>query len=53
MFEVDYSLLAPEYGVMQVDAVDADDAEAKALHKLTTDLPDAKDITIEMVKEIN
>lgn len=52
-YEVDYSMLIPEYGVLNIhDAVNADDAEMKALKKLTAELPDATDIEIEAVKEI-
>lgn len=51
-YEVDYSMLVPEYGVLNIEAVDADDAEMTALRLLTTDLPDASDVTIEMVREI-
>lgn len=52
-YEVDYSMLVPEYGVLNIhDAINADDAEMKALKKLTAELPDATDIEIEAVKEI-
>lgn len=51
-YEVDYSMLVPEYGVLNVEAINADDAEMKALKRLTTDAPGASDIEIEMVREI-
>lgn len=52
-YEVDYSMLVPEYGVLNIyDAVNADDAEMKALKQLTTELPDATEVEIEAVKEI-
>lgn len=51
-YEVDYSMLVPEYGVLNIVAVNADDAEMKALKQLTRDTPDARDVHIEMVREI-
>lgn len=52
MFEIDYSMCLPEYGVLTLDALDADEAEQKAVHKLQNDYPDATDIVIELVKEV-
>ena len=51
-YEVDYSMLVPEYGVLNIEAVNPDDAEMKALKVLTTDFPDAREVHIEMVREI-
>lgn len=51
-YEVDYSMLMPEYGVLNIIAKNPDDAEMRALKQLTTDIPDAKEVHIEMVREI-
>ena len=52
LYEVDYSMLVPEYGVLNIEAVDADDAEMKALKQLTLDAPHADNVEIEAVREI-
>lgn len=53
LYEVDYSMLVPEYGVLNIEAVDVEDAEMKALGQLTGDAPHASNVEIEAVKEIN
>ncbi len=51
-YEVDYSAYFPEFGVLTIEADSVDLAEQAALDKLLADMPEAKDIHIEMVKEI-
>jgi hypothetical protein len=46
-------MLVPEYGVLNIEAVDANDAEMKALNQLTSDAPHANNVEIEAVKEIS
>lgn len=53
LYEVDYSMLVPEYGVLNIDAIDSDDAEMKALKQLASDAPHASNVEIEAVKEIS
>jgi hypothetical protein len=54
MYEVDYSMVVTEYGVLTIaDAIDADDAEEQAVRKLQRDFPEASDISIELVKDLS
>lgn len=54
MYEVDYSMVVTEYGVLPIkDAIDADDAEEQAIKKLMRDFPEASDISIELVKDLS
>ncbi len=51
-FEVDYSYESPEYGTIEVQAENIDEAEYVAVNKLSDDLSiDITEIYIETVKE--
>ena len=51
-YEVDYSVLLPEFGVLNIEADSPDDAELEAIRQLKEIYPDARNIEIEMVKKI-
>lgn len=51
-YEADYSILLPEFGVLNIEADSPDDAELEAIRQLKEIYPDARNIEIEMVKKI-
>jgi len=53
LYEVDYSVLLPEFGVLNIEENSSDEAELEAVQKLKDMYPDARDIEIEMVRLIN
>lgn len=52
MFEVDFSYRLPEFGLIEVDADDAEHAETVGLQTVREMYPDVEDIKIEAVREI-
>lgn len=52
-YEVDYSVLLPEFGALNIEADSPDDAELEAIKQLKDMYPDARNIEIEMVRLIN
>ncbi len=53
MYEVDFTIGMPEYGVLNVEAMNVDEAEMIALDRLKETYPDALDIKIEMIRTMN
>ena len=51
-FEIDYSAYLPEFGVLNIDAQDAEEAELEAIRTIKELHPEAINITVEMVKKL-
>jgi hypothetical protein len=51
-YEVDFSYVEPRWGQVEINADDADTAEADALDYIKKFYPEALDIKIDAVKEI-